>query len=79
MNNVLIKLKTIYDIEFLVQMANKYEDNLIIKDDNYIIDVNSILGICTLNLIKPVLIQHANNHQLNDNFLSNIRYLIVNN
>lgn len=48
---MIIKLKTIKDVEDFVEISNKYHDDIIIKQGKYAVDGKSILGIFSLNLL----------------------------
>lgn len=50
-----IELKTIQDVKDFVEISTKYYDSeIVIKQDRYVVDGKSILGIFSLNLLKTV-------------------------
>lgn len=50
-----IELKTIQDVKDFVEISSKYHDSeIVIKQDRYVVDGKSILGIFSLNLLEAV-------------------------
>jgi len=49
-----IKLSTIEDIKMLVDSARKYSPSATLKSGAYTVCAGSIMGIFTLDLLKPV-------------------------
>lgn len=50
------------EIKKFVQLANKCKDNITVKSNGYIVDGKSILGIFSLDLSKPVIVE-VKNHE----------------
>lgn len=50
-----IKLNTIQDTKDFVEISSKYHDSeIVIKQNRYVVDGKSLLGIFSLNLLEPV-------------------------
>lgn len=50
-----IKLNTIQDAKDFVEISSKYHDGeIVIKQNRYVVDGKSLLGIFSLNLLEPV-------------------------
>lgn len=50
-----IELKTIQDVKEFIEITTKYpNDDIIVEQDRYRVDGKSILGIFSLNLLKPL-------------------------
>ena len=50
------------EIKEFVQLANKCKDKITVKSNGYIVDGKSILGIFSLDLSKPVIVE-VKNHE----------------
>ena len=72
---MVIELQTVQDVKDFVEISNKYHDSeIIIKQDKYKIDGKSILGIFSLNLLKPVkVIAGSENNSSKISFYNNIQ------
>ncbi len=55
-HNVTIKLTTIDDIRHFVEMTTLYDGDIDIRSDRYVVDAKSILGILSLDLKGPLLL-----------------------
>ena len=51
---MIIKLRTIEDVYQFVNIATQFGSNVDIKQQHYVVDGKSILGIFSLNLTQPV-------------------------
>lgn len=51
---MIIKLKTIEDVYKFVSLATELGSNVDIKQQHYVVNGKSILGIFSLNLAEPV-------------------------
>lgn len=52
---MVIRLNTIHDVKDFVEISSKYHDSeIIIKQNRYVVDDKSILGIFSLNLLEQV-------------------------
>ena len=51
---MIIKLRTIEDVYQFVNIATQYGSNVDIKQQHYVVNGKSILGIFSLNLAEPV-------------------------
>lgn len=52
-----IKLDLIDEVKMLTVIAAKYESDIFLTHDKYVIDATSLLGILSLNLHNPVKIE----------------------
>lgn len=62
MINVDIKLSSIEDVRNFVDIVSKYEVDVDLSSGRYIVDAKSIMGIFSLDLLKPIkLTAHSEN------------------
>ena len=54
MKSVQIKLSAIKDIKSFVETVGKYSADAKLKSGNYMVDARSLMGIFSLDLMKPV-------------------------
>ena len=60
MKSVDIKLSSIQDVRDFVNIVSKYEMDIDLLSGRYIVDAKSIMGIFSLDLLKPIkLTAHA--------------------
>ena len=76
MNQIKVNLNLISDISLFVQAATNVPHNVYIKSDKYCINAKSIMGIYSLNLSKPVIVE-IDNEDFPQSFLNKIKYMIV--
>jgi len=56
MKPVSIMLKSINDVKDFVNIVNKYEYDVDLTSGRYVIDAKSIMGIFSLDLSKPIIV-----------------------
>lgn len=57
-----IKLSSIQDVRDFVNIVSKYEMDIDLLSGRYIVDAKSIMGIFSLDLLKPIkLTAHGDN------------------
>lgn len=62
MKTVDIKLSSIEDVRNFVDIVSKYELDVDLSSGRYIVDAKSIMGIFSLDLLKPIkLTAHGDN------------------
>lgn len=62
MKTVNIKLSSIEDVRNFVNIVSKYEMEIDLTSGRYIVDAKSIMGIFSLDLLKPIqLTVHGDN------------------
>ena len=49
-----IMLNSINDVKNLVNLVNKYDFDIDLISDRYVVDAKSIMGIFSLDLTKPI-------------------------
>ena len=54
MKTVNIKLSSIEDVRNFVNIVSKYEMEIDLTSGRYIVDAKSIMGIFSLDLLKPI-------------------------
>ena len=54
MNTVDIKLSSIEDVRNFVNIVTKYDIDIDLASGRYIVDAKSIMGIFSLDLLKPI-------------------------
>ena len=57
MKSVNIQLKSIADVKDFVNIVSKFDCDVDLCSDRYVVDAKSILGIFSLDLGKPVKVQ----------------------
>ena len=70
-----ITLNSIKDVQNFVNLVNKYDFDIDLISDRYVIDAKSIMGIYSLDLTKPITV-HAHTEE-NDEFLAELAPFIV--
>ena len=77
---MLVKLNTIKDVNDFTSICSKYfDDDISVKQDKFVVDGKSILGILSLNLLKPVrVIIDSENENSKIGFYNNIQEWKVN-
>ena len=56
-----IKLNTIKDVQDFVKIAiNKCNNNIYAKQNNYVVDAKSIMGLFSLDLLRSFIIEGEN-------------------
>ena len=62
MTTVDIKLSSIEDVRKFVDIVSKYDIDIDLSSGRYIVDAKSIMGIFSLDLLKPIkLTAHSDN------------------
>ena len=52
-----ISLKSINDVKDFVNIVNKYDFDVDLSSERYVVDAKSIMGIFSLDLSKPIKVQ----------------------
>lgn len=75
MKTVDIKLSSIEDVRNFVNIVSKYDMEIDLASGRYIVDAKSIMGIFSLDLLKPIkLTAHSDN---TDELLAEIKPYII--
>ena len=75
MTTAKIMLSSINDVKNLVNIVNKYDFDIDLISDRYVVDAKSIMGIFSLNLSKPIKVEvHSDNC---DEFIAELERFIV--
>lgn len=62
MKTIDIRLSTIQDVQSFVNIVNRYDIDIDLSSGRYIVDAKSIMGIFSLDLLKPIkLTAHSDN------------------
>ena len=62
MKNVKVSLASINDVKNFVNIVGKYDFDIDLVSDRYVVDAKSIMGIFSLDLTKPIGVQlHTEN------------------
>ena len=78
MKKIMIQLTTIADIRDLVNIANMSEVDLDLVSGRYVVDAKSIMGIFSLDVMKPIeLIIHTDNDEVAQELLNQLERFIV--
>ena len=54
MKTIDIRLSTIQEVQKLVNIVNRYDIDVDLSSGRYIVDAKSIMGIFSLDLLKPI-------------------------
>ena len=54
MKSIEIRLSTIQDVQAFVNIVNRYDIDVDLASGRYIVDAKSIMGIFSLDLLKPI-------------------------
>lgn len=54
MKTIDIRLSTIQDVQKFVNIVNRYNIDVDLSSGRYIVDAKSIMGIFSLDLLKPI-------------------------
>lgn len=57
MTTAKIMLSSINDVKNLVNIVNKYDFDIDLISDRYVVDAKSIMGIFSLDLSKPITVE----------------------
>ncbi|MCL1858603.1 MAG: HPr family phosphocarrier protein [Oscillospiraceae bacterium] len=78
MKKVQIKLVTIEDIRNFVNILAKYNIDLDLNQGRYIVDARSLMGIFSLDLLKPVdFVVNSEDENIVNSVLGDIKEWIV--
>ena len=68
-NNLYVTLNTIEKVNRFVKIANEFDCDIDVVSDRYVLNAKSILGILSLNLLKPIkIIIHSDNEKMVERF-----------
>lgn len=67
MNEFLIRLNTVDEIKEFVSIVNTFKADAVIKNEKYVVDAKSILGIFSLNLSSTLILtmEHPSEREVN--------------
>ena len=75
MKTVDIKLSSIEDVRKFVDIVSKYDIDIDLSSGRYIVDAKSIMGIFSLDLLKPIkLTAHSDN---TDELFAEIKHYMI--
>ena len=78
MKKIKLKLVTVEDIRSIVNVLAKYNIELDIAQGRYVVDARSIMGIFSLDLLKPVdFVIHSDDEGIAANVLEDVKKWIV--
>ncbi len=65
-----LKLNTVDEVLTFTKIASRYEGDIFVKHNSYVVDGTSILGILSLNLSEPVKVEmiEKRDNEANDFF-----------
>ena len=70
-------LSSINDVKDFVNIVSRYDFDVDLTSGRYVVDAKSIMGIFSLDLSKPILVEvHSDNAQA-DEFVSSLTKYIV--
>ena len=73
-----IMISSINDVKNFVNIVNKYDFDIDLVSDRYVVDAKSIMGIFSIDLAKPIKIEvHGSEEELNT-FRDAVKDYIVN-
>ena len=56
MKTIDVRLSTIQDVQKFVNIVNRYDIDVDLSSGRYIVDAKSIMGIFSLDLLKPITV-----------------------
>lgn len=62
MKTIDIRLSTIQDVQNFVNIVNRYDIDVDLSSGRYIVDAKSIMGIFSLDLLKPIKLTAHSDH-----------------
>ena len=62
MRTVDIALNNTHHISTLVNITNRYPFTIQLRQGRYVVDGKSILGVCSLELSKPIVLEAYSDH-----------------
>ena len=67
MKEFLIRLSTVDEIKEFVSIVNTFKTDAVIKNEKYVVDAKSILGIFSLNLSSTLILsmEHPSEREVN--------------
>ncbi len=57
MKNLVILFKSVYDVKEFVGIVNNFDYDVDLVSGRYVVDAKSIMGIFSLDLMKPVKVE----------------------
>jgi len=57
MKNIMILFKSVFDVKEFVGIVNDFEYDVDLVSGRYVVDAKSIMGIFSLDLMKPVKVE----------------------
>lgn len=57
MKTITVQFKTPQQVKDFVQLVQNYPFEIDLKNDKYVVDAKSILGIFSLNLAQPITVE----------------------
>ena len=57
MKTIKVKINSIGDVKNFVNIVSKYDFDIDLISDRYVVDAKSIMGIFSLDLTKPIEVQ----------------------
>jgi len=58
-----IRIKLVDEVFKLANAAQKFDGDVMLRHNNYIVDATSILGIMSINLSEPVILEIAERNE----------------
>lgn len=77
MKNFNMMLSSINDVKNFVNIVSKYEFDVYLKSGKYVVDAKSILGVFSLDLSKPILVEVHAEGAACDEFIASLTKFIV--
>ena len=62
MDNFKVMLSSIDEVKEFVRIANLFEQDIDLVSGRYVVDAKSIMGIFSLDLSKPILVEVHSDH-----------------
>ena len=77
MKSVSVLLNTTDNVKSFVELLTKYDYEMDLRSGRYVVDAKSILGLFTLDLSQPILIQYRGDDTDADTFCEQIQKYTV--
>ena len=77
MKTVQIRLASIKDVQEFVELVRQFEGDIDLSSGRYVVDAKSIMGIFSLDLMKPITLAAYSTDENCDKLIENLKAFLV--
>ena len=77
MKTVQIRLASIKDVQEFVELVRQFEGDIDLSSGRYVVDAKSIMGIFSLDLMKPINLAAYSTDENCDKLIENLKAFLV--